>query len=87
LRSCNSANWWRETKRLTGQSKKQSDLDNLVNNAAGGDVQEVAEITSTSMVNVSADLTPLGDCSIPHQQIPCQFTKLPEEVEYRMTRI
>ena len=42
LRSRNTANWWRKTKRLTGQSKKQSDSASLINNTAVGDVHEMA---------------------------------------------
>jgi len=87
LRSRNSANWWRETKHLTGQSKKQSDLDSLINTTAGGDVHEMAKMINTSMVNVSADLTQIGECSILLQQIPHEFTILPEEVECKLSRI
>ena len=69
---------------MTGQSKKQSDLDSLINNTA---VHEMAKMISMSMVNVSGDLASLGDCSIPPLQIPDQFTISPEEVECILSRI
>ena len=67
LRTCNSTNWWRQTKRLTGQVSKQ-DLAGLANELTEGNVQELAQRINATLINVSSDLTRLAaaepaDCS------------------------
>jgi hypothetical protein len=59
LRKCDAANWWRQTKILTGQSSKP-DLVGMANDQTGGDVQELASRINVSLSNVSADLTRLN---------------------------
>jgi len=58
LRTCNSANWWRQTKQLTGQISKP-DLLGLCNELTDGNMQELADLINESLINVSADLTRL----------------------------
>ena len=58
MRNCNALNWWRETKRLTGQSNK-SDLTGLANNLCDGDEQSLANKINESLQLVSSDLDPL----------------------------
>jgi hypothetical protein len=41
LRNCNSSNWWRHTKRLTGQTSKP-DLVGLANQLTDGSMQKLA---------------------------------------------
>ena len=87
LRRCNANNWWRETKRLTGQSNK-SDLAGLAASQCDGDLQQLSEIINSSLRQVSADLRPLKTNQIlPCQNVPSQFIIFPEEVYSRLTRI
>ena len=62
LRECNRANWWQETKRFTGHSKK-SNLCGIINSVAGGDVQTMANLINESLVKVADDLAPIVDCN------------------------
>ena len=55
LRQSNATNWWRQTKKLTGQVSKQ-DLAGLANETTDGNMQRLANNINTSLVNVSADL-------------------------------
>jgi hypothetical protein len=57
LKSSTSAEWWRLTKRLTGQSRN-SDLSNLAITEAGGDAELLANMINESLLNVFRDLTP-----------------------------
>ena len=58
LRTCNAANWWRQTKQLTGQVSKP-DLVGLANELTDGDMHKLACRINASLINVSADLTRL----------------------------
>ena len=58
LRKCNATNWWRQTKRLTGQISKQ-DLAGLANELTDGNMQTLANHINASLINVPADLTRL----------------------------
>lgn len=87
LRRCNSSNWWRETKRLTGQADK-SDLTGLANSECEGDMQLLADVVNGSLQEVSADLQPLminnfATCDT----VPSQYTIFPEEVYNKLSRI
>lgn len=94
LRSCESANWWRQTKRLTGQISKP-DLAGLANNLTGGDMGELARRINDSLINVSADLTRLSSADVyynteaEHEMIPdeCEYTITPDVVFHRLERI
>ena len=72
LRSSNPLNWWRETKKLTGQSTK-CQLTPLVNGEAGGDIQTLANLISDSLLKVSSDLIPL------HDDYECDITSVPSD--------
>ena len=57
LRYCDSANWWKQTKLLTGQaSKSKPELLGLANTLTGGDVKQLANIINDSLIKVPADL-------------------------------
>jgi len=87
LRRCNASNWWRETKRLTGQSNK-SDLSGLADSVCDGDVQQLTNIINKSLQQVSADLQPLTTNDFAMcDSIPCQYTIYPEEVYDKLSRI
>ena len=58
LKSSNPARWWCLTKKLTGQSHK-SDMANLIDTAAGGNVQLLAELVNDFLQSVSSDLDQL----------------------------
>ena len=64
LRNCNSHNWWRETKRLTGQTER-SELQSLMNTVADGEARSFAEMINHSLQQVSRDLTPLSPACWP----------------------
>ena len=78
LRSCNSSNWWRQTKRLTGQTSKP-DLVGLANQLTDGDMQKLAGCINDSLINVSADLTRL---TTPENIV---HVATPSEWEYTVT--
>jgi len=87
LRRCNASNWWRETKRLTGQSNKP-DLAGLAASECDGDFQQLSEIINNSLRQVSADLQPLRINQLfPDQIVPSQCVIFPEEVYDKLTRI
>jgi hypothetical protein len=58
LHDCNSYNWWRQMKKLTGQSSKP-ELISLINTVADGNTQILAELINGSLQQVSNDLSPL----------------------------
>jgi hypothetical protein len=87
LRRCNASTWWRETKRLTGQSSKP-DLMGLANTQCDGDVEQLTNIINRSLQQVSADLQPLTTNTFAScDNVPCQYTIYPEEVYEQLTRI
>ena len=65
LRKSNAANWWRQTKQLTGQATQQN-LTGLANELSDGNVQTLANQINISLINVSADLTKLTATTAPH---------------------
>jgi hypothetical protein len=66
LRTSNPHDWWRHTKQLLGQQVKPQ-LQSLINDAAGGDVQLLADLINNALQQVSKDLLPLYDVSV-HQK-------------------
>jgi len=87
LRRCNAANWWRETKRLTGQARK-SDLKGLADAESDGDDTLLSDIINISLQRVSADLQPLTENIFATcENVPVQYTIFPEEVFEKLSRI
>ena len=95
LRKCNSANWWRQTKKLTGQVSKQ-DLIGLANQLTDGDMQELASRINESLINVSADLTRLTaettynnsrDVQTVATSGECEYVITAEELFHKLERI
>lgn len=86
LRNCNALNWWRETKRLTGQSNK-SDLTSLADNLCDGDVQTLANKINESLQLVSSDLDPLTENSTNYYPVPSEYIIFPEEVYAKLSQI
>ena len=87
LRRCNASNWWKETKRLTGQSNK-SDLAGLAASECDGDFQQLSELINISLKQVSSDLQPLQTNQIfPDQNVPSQFVIFPDEIYNKLSRI
>ncbi len=88
LKSSTSAEWWRLTKRLTGQSRN-SDLSNLIDTVAGGDTELLANMINESLLNVSRDLTPLPLQPAVHERtsaVPA-FVIQPYEVFRQLSKI
>ncbi len=80
LRNCNASNWWRQTKRITGQQNKPN-LVGLANTVSGGNIQLLADTINKSLEHVSADLKPLDDTrDTACTDIPEQFIIYPEEI-------
>jgi hypothetical protein len=86
LRRCDASNWWRETKRLTGQSNK-SDLTGLAATECNGDYEQLANRINESLQRVSADLNPLTTHPTISGCTPSQYTIYPEEVYSKLSRI
>jgi hypothetical protein len=94
LRNCDSANWWRQIKHLTGQTNKP-DLTGLANKLTGGDMQRLAQCIGDSLIRVSADLTRLGAATGSSYSGDLQqatlgelgFVIAPEAVFYRLEHI
>jgi len=91
LRNCDSANWWKQTKLLTGQASK-SELLGLANTITGGDVKQLANVINDSLIKVSDDLKRLtsvdnclSDSDVPLDE--CDFTISPEAVFHRLEKI
>jgi hypothetical protein len=82
LRTSNPHDWWRHTKQLLGQQEKpQSGLQSLINDAAGGDAQLLADLINRALQQVSKDLIPLSDLSAPEvNDIPSEYIIRPDEV-------
>jgi hypothetical protein len=57
LRNSKPHEWWREMKKVTGQSTK-SELMSLVNSVANGDTQLLASMISGSLQQVTNNLSP-----------------------------
>ena len=80
LRTSNLHDWWRRNKQLLGQQVKHQ-LQSLINDTAGGDVQLFADLINNALLQVSRDLTPLSDVSAPEIiGIPNEYIIQPEEV-------
>jgi hypothetical protein len=87
LRASSPHDWWRETKRLTGQQAKPQ-LQSMINETAGGDIQLFAELINSSLHQVSCDLSPLpNECLYESTDVPPEFTIHPEEVYNALSRI
>lgn len=89
LRSCNSSNWWRQTKLLIGQTSKP-DLVGLANQMTDGDMQKLAGCINESLINVSDNLTRLTTTdSIAQTALPSewQYTVTPQIVFNMLERI
>ena len=90
LRTSDPRNWWRETKKLTGQSTKPN-LTILANMHTDGDMMELTQLINKTLQNVSSDLTPLSanDSIQIHdtmQNIESRSIQ-PWEVYHRLSRI
>jgi hypothetical protein len=59
LQRSNPHTWWREIKKLIGQTVRP-ELQALTNSMAGGDAQLLAEMINASLQQVSRDLAPLS---------------------------
>ena len=91
LRTCNSSNWWRQTKKLTGQISKP-ELTGLANEVTNGNMQELASCINISLLGVSADLDrldPEGAEDTGEEAPPSEFEYIisPEEVFHKLERI
>jgi len=92
LRNCNPANWWRDTKRLTGQSSKP-DLVGLANEHADGDMPTLANLINQSLIRVSNDLVRLDEFCEDHSDSlmappgELDYTISPEDVFRKLERI
>jgi hypothetical protein len=64
LRISDPHDWWCRTKQLIGQQVKPQ-LQSFINDTAGGDVQLLADLINNALLQVSRDLTPLSDVSVP----------------------
>jgi len=64
LRSSNPHDWWRRNKQLVGQ-RVEPQLQSLINDTAGGDVQLLADLINNALLQVSIDLAPLSYISVP----------------------
>ena len=87
LRHCDSTNWWRQIKQLTGQTTK-SDLSGLANIVTNGNMQQLADNINASLITVSDDLTRLTEHSTP--VVPpgeCDYVISPYEVFMKLERI
>jgi hypothetical protein len=58
LHQCNAHNWWRQTKKLAGQTRN-SEMITLANKLTNGDFELLAEKINVSLKQVSSDLSPL----------------------------
>ena len=92
LRNCDSTNWWKRTKLLTGQTSKP-ELLGLANALTGGDVKLLANTINDSLIRVSADLNRLTSIADPSETDPeasfeeSDFTISPEAVFRRLEKI
>ena len=87
MRDSSSHEWWRETKKLTGQSSKPELLP-LMNSVAGGDAQLLADLINISLQQVSNDLTPLPAVySVDSNDAFCEFVVQPFEVFHKLSHI
>ena len=90
LRDSNPHEWWREIKKLTGQSAKPELLP-LINSVAGGDAQLLADLINSSLQQVSNDLSPLPPVYSPETSdvtdVGSEYVIQPFEVFYKLTRI
>jgi len=91
LRACDSSNWWRQTKKLTGQISKP-ELTGLANEVTNGDMQGLASCINNALLSVSADLNrldPEGKEDTRQEAPPSEFEYIisPEEVFHRMEHI
>jgi hypothetical protein len=67
-------------KKLTVQQAKPQ-LQSVINETAGGDIQLFAELINSSLHQVSCDLSPLpNECLYESTDVPPEFTIHPEEV-------
>ena len=91
MRNCDSRNWWRQTKRLTGQVSKP-DLVGLANDLTGGDMEELARLINESLIKVSSDLTKLSasdNCLDKEAELDdeCEYIITPNIVFHRLEHI
>ena len=75
------------TKQLIGQHVKPQ-LQSLINDTAGGDVQLLADLINNALLQVSRDLAPLSDVSVPKTTvIPSEYIIQAEEVFNSLSRV
>jgi hypothetical protein len=87
LHNSNPHEWWRETKKLIGQSAKPELLP-LINNLAGGDEQLLADLINNSLQQVSNDLSPLPTVySVETTEAAGEYVIQPFEIFYKLSRI
>ena len=83
MRNCDSRNWWRQTKRLTGHVSKP-DLVGLANDLTGGDMDDLARLINESLIKVSSDLTRLS-ASDNYLDMEAERDMLHDECDYIIT--
>ena len=63
-------------------------LQSLINDTAGGDVQLLADLINNALLQVSRDLAPLSDVSVPKTTvIPSEYIIQAEEVFNSLSRV
>jgi hypothetical protein len=90
LRDSSPHEWWRETKKLTGQRSSKSELLPLINSVASGDAQLLADLINSSLQQVSNDLTPLPAVYLTEtNDVPAygEYVVQPLEVFNKLSRI
>ena len=87
LHNCNASNWWRQTKKLTGQTQK-TELITLANQLTDGDLGVLAQRINESLQKVASDLSPLPSfVSVDDSSYQDKYVIHPYEVFYRLSRI
>ena len=87
LRNCEPARWWRDTKRLIGQSTKPN-LISLANDCTDGDINILAERINESLTKVSSDLTPISTNDQKSTElVPDEYKVQPYEVFNKLSNI
>jgi len=88
LRSSGPRQWWKEVKKLTGQTER-SPLHSMAENLCSGDMQQLASGINNFFHSVSADLNPLDPATVPAAPTVCpaDFIVEPYIVEMRLASI
>ena len=87
LRKTDPCKWWREVKKITGQSTRLP-LEQMAENLCGGDIGQLCNDINMSLCSVSDDLQPLLPELIPSvQTCPAEYVIYPHEVELKLSRL